>query len=106
MSISVKVESNKDDVLSEVARKLDKALEIIGLTAEAYAKTNCPVDTGNLRNSITHRTGENYVAIGTNVEYAPYVEMGTSSMKARPYLQPAIENHLTQYEDIIKNNLK
>lgn len=51
-----------------------RALEAIGLQAEGYAKAKCPVDTGNLRNSITHqREGEETEVIGTNVEYAAYV---------------------------------
>ena len=72
------------------------ALEAIGLTAERHAKERCPVDTGRLRNSITHATEhysgqgsyadnhgngyndataraspeKNAVYIGSNVEYA------------------------------------
>ena len=49
----------------------------------------CPVDTGNLRASI-HTTISNLEgAVGTPVEYAPYVEFGTSKMNAQPYLGPA-----------------
>ena len=52
----------------------------------------CPVDTGRLRGSIT--TDKRYiqkflVRIGTNVDYAIYVELGTKKMDARPYLFPA-----------------
>lgn len=53
------------------------------------------VDTGRLRSSYTWRTGEDvrgpYVEIGTNVEYAPWLEFGTRYMQARPHLRPAIE---------------
>ena len=39
---------------------------------EGYAKKLCPVDTGNLRNSITHVVDEQEPAaiIGTDNEYA------------------------------------
>jgi HK97 gp10 family phage protein len=40
--------------------------------------------------------------IGTNVEYAPYVEPGTHKQKAQPYLRPAAENHSAEYKEIIK----
>lgn len=85
-----------------------KALEEIGLTAEGYAKRLCPVDTGRLRNSITHiaRYGAKEVYIGTNVEYAAYVEMGTKRQKAQPYLRPAAANHESTYRAILKNNLE
>ena len=56
-----------------------QALEKCGLTAEGYAKLMCPVDTGNLRNSITHQVQPTELAcyIGTNSEYGAYVELGT-----------------------------
>ncbi len=34
---------------------------------------------------------KNSVVIGTNVEYAPFVELGTSKQAAQPYLNPALE---------------
>jgi phage gpG-like protein len=47
------------------------------LLVENDAKRNCPVDTGRLRQSITHRIEGSTGIVGTNVEYAPYVEYGT-----------------------------
>ena len=82
---------------------IEKALEAIGLQAEGYAKQLCPVDTGRLRNSITHqKTGRTTEAIGTNVEYAAYVELGTQRSRAQPYLKPAAENHTNEYKEIVK----
>ena len=56
-----------------------RALERIGLQAEGYAKDLCPVDTGQLRKSISNAVdeAESTVYIGTNLEYAPFVEFGT-----------------------------
>jgi hypothetical protein len=52
------------------------------------------VRTGRLRGSITWRIGRDfrglYADIGSAVLYAPYVELGTSRMEARPYLRPAL----------------
>lgn len=50
----VKVVSNKDLILNATQEQIDRALEAIGLQAEGYAQMKCPVDTGLLRNSITH----------------------------------------------------
>lgn len=36
--------------------------------------------------------GQMSVYIGTNVEYAPHLELGTVKMNAKPYLRPAIES--------------
>ena len=105
--MSVSFTSNLNEILEESKRKIAIALEICGGKAESYAKELCPVDTGNLRNSITHaQTGEQEETIGSNVEYAPYVELGTVRMRARPFLQPAAENHSEEYRQIIENELK
>lgn len=86
---------------------IERALEMIGLKAEGYAKLLCPVDTGRLRNSITHtQGGKETEIIGTNVEYAPYVEMGTRRTKAQPFIRPAAENHADEYRAIVENELK
>lgn len=83
--------------------------------------------TGRLRASITYATKKsksdpekpaeksdgmkkgqvekNCVVIGTNVEYAYYVEAGTSKMKARPFIKPAIEDNKEQFEKILKSTL-
>ena len=47
------------------------------LLVENDAKRKCPVDTGQLRASITHEVEGQTGIVGTNVEYAPYVEYGT-----------------------------
>lgn len=61
---------------------------------ERVAKHLCPVDTGRLRSSITRTVGADsrglYAAVGTSVEYAPFVELGTRFMRARPFLRPAL----------------
>lgn len=69
----IKFESHLADVQNATAEQLARAAEIIGGMAESYAKELCPVDTGNLRNSITHTTENNdhTVVIGTAVKYAP-----------------------------------
>lgn len=101
--MSVTFVSHAKEVLSAEQAARNKALEIIGGKAESYAKKLCPVDTGRLRNSITHQQyDDNTEVIGTNVEYAPYVELGTHKQKAQPYLRPAAENHSAEYKEIIK----
>jgi HK97 gp10 family phage protein len=98
--------SHKNEVIKEKDEAIQRALEIIGLVAESYAKMNCPVDTGNLRNSISHTVKKDTAYIGTNVEYAPYVEFGTSKTKPQPYLKPAVMNHITEYKQLVSNELK
>lgn len=101
--MSVIFQSKAKEALKGMAAAKAQALEIIGGKAESYAKKLCPVDTGRLRNSITHQQyDENTEVVGTNVEYAPYVELGTYKMGPRPYLRPAAENHTAEYKAVIK----
>lgn len=101
-------EDNTEECARGIVRAIDRALEEIGLAGEGFAKAKCPVDTGNLRNSITHVTapGEDAVYIGTNVEYAAYVEFGTSRTAAQPYLRPAAADHAETYRSIMERNLE
>jgi len=61
------------------------------LAAEAQA--NCPVGkTGDLQSSITHFVvdDELWGAFGSPLRYAIYVEVGTSKMAGRHYLENAL----------------
>lgn len=101
------VEDNRKTVESGIQSAVLRALEEIGLLAEGYAKKLCPVDTGRLRNSITHAvsSSENAVYVGTNVEYAPHVELGTRHMDAQPFLRPAAQDHGSEYRKVIHDAL-
>lgn len=100
-------QDNREQWARMFNQALTEGLEEVGLTAEGYAKKKCPVDTGRLRNSITHvvRASEKADYIGTNVSYAPYVCLGTRHMKAQPYLRPAASGHRSEYKAILKKNL-
>ena len=135
-------ENNIPETLSAVDKAVWKAFEMIGIKIEKYAKALCPTGTsastgkkgyrgGTLKNSITHEIYEDSgptLAVGTNVEYAPYVELGTgpyfetppeweqfgtkrgstvkgSYVKPRAFLRPAITDHLNEYNKIIEDQL-
>jgi HK97 gp10 family phage protein len=68
-----------DIVVKKITERIYDALEVSGQFVEDSAKLLVAVDTGNLRGSITHKVDELELScrIGTNVEYAPYLEFGT-----------------------------
>jgi HK97 gp10 family phage protein len=64
-------------------------------------------DTGRLANSITFdRVGDLTATVGSALNYAPWLEYGTSRMAARPFFRPAVERMRPKYigklEDIIR----
>ena len=73
----VKIIDNTDEVAVLMENAILDGLKLCGELAESHAIVNVPVDTGALKQSITHKVVEDEVFIGTNLEYAPYVELGT-----------------------------
>ena len=130
--MNVEIQDNSKEVSAALKAALLRGLEKCGLVAEGYAKRLCPVDTGNLRNSITHQvdSSESAAYIGTNVEYAAYVELGTgkyypggrptpwayqdakgewhwtAGSRAQPYIKPSVAAHANTYRKIIEDELK
>lgn len=108
---SVKITDNTDKFKDAMDDAVNRALEAIGIQAEGYAKLeleNDPrrIDTGNLRNSITHAVKDDAVYIGTNVEYGIYVHEGTVKMTANRFLKNAVEKNVSEYADIAKSYMK
>lgn len=117
MAVITELIDNSSKVLSDFNNSMQIALEKVGLAAEANAKieiTKVVYDTpqspsykrtGRLRNSLSHATDSSAAYIGTNVEYAAYVEFGTVSMKPRPYIKPAVLDHIEEYKEIVRSTM-
>lgn len=125
--MSIKYTSHIAEVNAAVDAAIARALEICGGTAERHAvdnlERNHSVKSSTLVNSITHEMrGSDTVAVGTDVEYAPFVELGhhqepgryvpaigkrlkASFVPGKPYLRPAVENHIGEYERIFQEEL-
>lgn len=137
----LKIISNIDLFKSAKDEAIERALEAIGIDAEKYAKLHLDqeprrIDTGRLRNSITHATREyngvdeysdndgnvftggsardnpskSMVVIGTNVEYAPYVEFGHRNggtiVAPNHFLKSAAADHTDRYKKIAKSYME
>lgn len=104
MTIEVKVDNTKA-ILEDTQRHKETALLKCGAAWESYAKQGSPVDTGRLRNSMTHEMeGDDTVAVGTNVEYGIYQELGTSrGISPKLFLTNAGKLHIDEYINIIAN---
>jgi HK97 gp10 family phage protein len=75
---------------------------------QASASGEAPaIDEGALVNSIqTEMTGEMSAVIGSNMEYAPHLELGTIHIAPRPFLGPAFEAAKDEFEAGLKELLK
>ena len=104
--MSYTYKDNTKEVLSALERAKKRGLEAIGLTAEGHAKKETPVDTGRLRNSISHATDDEAAYIGTNVEYAPYVELGARGRAGKHMLQRAASEHSDEYKKLMEDSMK
>lgn len=115
MKIKISINDHSDEIMKIIEERAQVALEAVGLQAERNAKLeleNNPrrIDTGRLRNSITHTTDENTAYIGTNVEYAPYVHEGTTRpngtmMAPNRFLKNALQLHIDDYKKLFKRYL-
>lgn len=108
-----------DEVLKELSGKIEVALMEAGDAAVSNVKILTPVGTpestgisgyigGTLRNSIDRVVDGNAVKIGTNVEYAKYVEYRDKPkhlVGQAHFLRDGIQNHINEYVDIIKSEL-
>ena len=113
--------------LAEIASHIDpKVVEGLDEVADKIvkdARESCPVDTGALRRSIrkdkrlvslypfTYTVGVTaggYVKnpkTGREVDYAAYVEFGTSRTPAQPFMGPALEKNRGEIRRILSKKV-
>ena len=100
--MSLRIKDNTDDILKEVNRKKEAFVFAGGLIANSEMKQRTPVDTGQLRGSITTETGSDggqvYSDTGPTANYAEFVEFGTVHQTAQPYAEPGWQAALPKIE--------
>ena len=104
--MNFKLIDNSDKVLAAFESQKKRGAMAIGEAAVGYAKGDTPVDTGRLRNSEDYNVQEDGIYIGTNVEYAPYIEFGHGSYSGVHFLKNAAANHGAEYKNIMETSLK
>jgi len=102
-------------VFEAVDGAMKDRLQLIGELVASDARKNCPVGKyadgrqgGTLRNSITFDVDENkkLVIIGTNVEYAPFVELGSIHNIPKWFLTRAYNENLLKIRKIFSRKIK
>lgn len=100
------VADHTDEVIEQLGIAIARGLEAIGIQAESDAAKICPVDTGRLRNSITHTidAGEKAAIVGTNTEYALFVH--ENRKHPQRFLTDAVTQNADKYRKILEAGLK
>ena len=70
---------------------------------QEYTAAGAPVDTGRLKNSITHKVYADYALVGSDVEHGIYQELGTRHIPAKHFLKHACEDHISEYKKILES---
>lgn len=127
---------DSDAVVNRIQERVQSALTQVGMAASGYAKqaleSSHAVDTGALVGSVTYTVNGNTAIIGTNKEYAPYIEFGTGKyaeggggtskeswvyrgedgafhrafpQHPRPFIKPAIADHIDEYRSVFAQEL-
>lgn len=135
MAGKIEYRDNSKEVIEAFHEALHRGLTAVGMKAETYAKKDCPVDTGRLRNSITYAIAgyeahvksyrRDNVSGGTTQKHEKYqyngvadgrkdeavylgtnVEYGPFVEFKKPFLRPAATEHNSEYKGLIENSMK
>ena len=136
LGVEIEITDNSEEVMEAFRNAIERALWSVGEAAEGHAKNNIlnagRVDTGRMLNSVTHSEGDNFTAVGSNLSYSVWHEIGTGIYASdgqgrkspwafqdekgnwhytrgiRPihFLQKAATEHDDQYKGIVKDSLE
>lgn len=99
-----------EDAPKKLTEEARQAVKNRTLEMETNAKARVPTDTGHLKRSINTQIKENKKSVigevSTNVNYALFVEHGTSKSPAQPFLTPSFVNASKRLEADLKKAMK
>ena len=109
MSVTVNIEISGAEEFAQAISRFDEAMKrqvqakLSGWaqTAKSNAERLVPVRTGYLKSTIYAKTQDWQIEIGAKAPYAARIELGTSTRRAKPYLVPAVQNHLPELQHVI-----
>ncbi len=108
MSVEVQIDLQGAEEIAQAMNRLDTQMQSQvqtrlaewAETVRAEATRLAPVRTGYLRSTIFARTQQWQAEVGAEAAYAAAVEFGTRHAQAKPFLQPALQQHLPELERV------
>ncbi len=108
--MSVNFTDNSPEILAELERKKAMALRAMGGAGEGFVKEEITemgaVDTGRMRNDVTHQEDSDSTTIGLATSYAIFVHEGSRGRGGRPFLRNGILDNKKQFEQLAKTILE
>lgn len=115
IEITLDIDDHSAEVLKALKNAVHRGLKSIGTNAVSHAREYVThehrIDTGNMRRSITHNENSVgsvlYTMVGTDVYYAVYQELGTSTgIKPAYFLTRAARDHTDEYRDLMMESIE
>lgn len=121
MGMKISISGAKESVLAlskdhkNIVDKADKAIHDAGFFIEAEVKDSIAgrraekrsVDTGRFLGSIrTDNSKRLESSVGSDVEYSPYLEYGTSRIKARRHFRNTVARNKDKVKDFVHKAIK
>ena len=105
---SEKLERKLKQLPEHMQEGLRTAVRDSAKAIRADARTRVPVDSGDLRKSIKFRTAKGGLSATIRVDefYGRFVEFGTTSQAAQPFLGPAAQAERTRFPGRISDDVR
>jgi HK97 gp10 family phage protein len=96
--------SRLDSLANSITREIASALQEAANIFVQNAQANAPVDTGFMRDNITiTESSDTSITITSEAGYSGFVEYGTRKMDSQPFFEPAIEQSISEIEQLISD---
>lgn len=100
---------NGPQMYADLLNAMESALQQLSTEALDYMRTVVPVDTGALRDScfviVDADSGRIELQIGATMPYSIFVELGTATHSAQPYIRPTLDWAIAQLPNLVREEV-
>ena len=104
--MSVVYKSNSKQFNSFLQAGIKASLVDMGRVGVRNIANETPIDTGELVTGNEYAVEDDELYFYNDVDYAPYVELGTINQGSNPFMRRGINSSIPEFTNIIVKNLK